>query len=395
MSPWTKVEDLKIRLKKEWDRGRLLAAALSGEALFPLRMVLKRPTSQELFNRYEDVKNWIGGLVRHSKPEKGKGYDLEWLEVNHRQFGKNRIPLAAVFEREADALWFIGKQQEADSFRSFYPIVLESFPGARPWLEKTPLKTLDCAALWPRLQAVLKWLQAHPRPNIYIRQMEIAGVDTKFIEQHKKLLGELLDLVLPPGAIDECARGVSCFEQRYGFLSKPPQIRFRILDPSLYVHGLSDLQIPADDFSTIDLPVQRVFIAENDINGLSFPDMGKSMVVFGLGYGLDLLANAAWLCSKEIHYWGDIDTHGFAMLDQLRHYFPPAQSLLMDRTTLMDHHMLWGREEAPTSRELTRLDSAERKLYDDLRNNRLAEALRLEQERVSYTHLKAALKLLE
>jgi hypothetical protein len=66
----------------------------------------------------------------------------------------------------------------------------------------------------------------------------------------------------------------------------------------------------------------------------------------------------------------------------------------MNRATLMDHHMLWGREEAPTNRELTRLDPAEHELYDDLRNNRLAEALRLEQEQVSYTHLKAALKLL-
>jgi hypothetical protein len=394
VSPWTSTKDLKILLKKEWDRGRLLAAALNGETVFPLRTVLKRPSSQELLDRYDDVKNWIGDLVRQSKSTKGKGYDLEWREVNHRQFGKHRIPIAAVFEQETDALWFIGKQQEADSFRSFFPTVLDSFPGARPWLEKTPLKALDYVALWPRLQAVLKWLQAHPRPNIYIRQMEIAGVDTKFIEQQKKLFGALLDLVLPPGAIDECARGVSCFEQRYGFLSKPPQIRFRILDPSLQVHGLTDLQIPADDFCRIDLPVQRVFIAENDINGLSFPDMGKSIVVFGLGYGLDLLAKAGWLCSKEIHYWGDIDTHGFAMLDQLRHYFPQARSLLMDRNTLMDHFMLWGREEAPTNRELTRLDSIEHELYEDLRNNRLAEALRLEQERVSYTHLKAALKFL-
>jgi hypothetical protein len=130
--------------------------------------------------------------------------------------------------------------------------------------------------------------------------MEIAGVDTKFIEQHRKLLSALLDLVLLPEAIDECARGVACFEQRYGFLSKRQQIRFRILDPSLHVHGLSDLQIPADDFSKLDLTVQRVFVAENDINGLSFPDMGKSMVVFGLGYGLDLLSKDGCTARRSI-----------------------------------------------------------------------------------------------
>ena len=395
MSPWTSVKDLKSRLQKEWERGRLLAALLTGETLFPLRVPLKHPSSLELFDQYEGVKGWIGELVQNSRRERGKGYDLEWLEVNHRQFGKNRIPVAAVFEKEKDALWFIGKRQEANSFRLFFQRALDSFPGVRPWLEKNPLKALEIIVLWPRLEVVLRWLQTHPRPNIYIRQMEIAGVDTKFIEQHKKLLGALLDLVLPPGAIDERARGVAGFEQRYGFLSKPPQIRLRVLDPSLYIRGLSDLQIPADDFSRLDLPVQRVFIAENDINGLSFPDMGKSMVVFGLGYGLDLLSKAGWLRGKEIFYWSDIDTHGFAMLDQLRHCFPQARSLLMDRTTLMDHRMLWGREQTPTNRELTRLDPAEHELYEDLRNNRLAEALRLEQERVTYTHLRAALRLLE
>ncbi len=40
----------------------------------------------------------------------GRTYDLEWREVNHRQLGRNRLPVAAVFERPADALGFIGKQ---------------------------------------------------------------------------------------------------------------------------------------------------------------------------------------------------------------------------------------------------------------------------------------------
>lgn len=65
--------------------------------------------------------------------------------------------------------------------------------------------------------------------------------------------------------------------------------------------------------------------------------MPRAMVIFGAGYGFDNLAEARWLGMLEIHYWGDIDTHGFAILNQLRKYFPHAQSLLMDRETLLAH----------------------------------------------------------
>ena len=30
----------------------------------------------------------------------------------------------------------------------------------------------------------------------------------------------------------------------------------------------------------------------------------------------------AWLLEKEIYYWGDIDTHGFAIFNQLRGFLP-------------------------------------------------------------------------
>ncbi len=36
------------------------------------------------------------------------------------------------------------------------------------------------------------------------------------------------------------------------------------------------------------------------------------------------LAEASWLKERDLFYWGDIDTHGFAILDQLRGHFPHA-----------------------------------------------------------------------
>lgn len=90
-------------------------------------------------------------------------------------------------------------------------------------------------------------------------------------------------------------------------------------------------------------------------------------------------------------YWGDIDTHGFAILDQLRARFPSARSLLMDRETMLRHKALRGKEDRPTSRDLPRLRPREAALYDDLRFNRLGSDVRLEQERIGFRWVVEAL----
>jgi hypothetical protein len=122
-------------------------------------------------------------------------------------------------------------------------------------------------------------------------------------------------------------------------------------------------------------------------NFLAFPAVAESIVVFGAGYGWEALARAEWLHRCQLHYWGDIDTHGFAILDQLRGYFPGAVSFLMDRETLLAHRPHWGEEPDPARHDLSRLTTEEAAVYDDLRLDRHQPKLRLEQERVGYRWL--------
>jgi hypothetical protein len=107
---------------------------------------------------------------------------------------------------------------------------------------------------------------------------------------------------------------------------------------------------------------------------------------------LDLLSDVAWLKDREIHYWGDIDTHGFAMLDRLRAMLPAARSLLMDRETLLAHRTLWVQEAVPHIGPLLRLTNAERSLFEDLQYGRFGEQVRLEQERIPFNQLKDAVE---
>jgi len=63
----------------------------------------------------------------------------------------------------------------------------------------------------------------------------------------------------------------------------------------------------------------------------------------------------------------------------------------MDRQTFLAHQSLWGEEPLPQQRELQHLTSAEQMLYDDLRTNRLGNNLRLEQEKIAFNQVQAAI----
>jgi len=388
LSDWTEVIDIRKKLERKWEKGDFLSARLKKESLVR-RIPLKKPGTKDWVEKYDATRRWIDALVAAGKKN---AFEIEFQEIVHRQLGRNRFPQAVVFDSDESLFKFIGKLGSVYRFDVLSELILGDFPELKPWLEKRPLVALENDNNWPRLLAVLAFLKQTFRPGIYVRQLEVAEVDTKFIEKHKKLLSELLDMVLPEDAIDWGAAGVKKFEQRYGFLSKPAQVRFRVLDPQHYISGLSDLQVPVAHFSNLNLNVDRVFITENEINGLAFPDVKGAIIIFGLGFGLDRLANIEWLNTKTLYYWGDIDTHGYVMLDQLRNYFPNVSSFLMDKETLMTHRSQWGKEERPSKRELHRLRDKEQEVYNLLVNDSLTERLRLEQEKISYDSIRTVLK---
>jgi hypothetical protein len=391
---WTRPPDLADQVARSWAQGRILAAKVSGTPLFPLRLRLRRPDTRALGERFEQVRSWIRELEEGSRSKRGFGYDIEWIDINHRQLGRNRIPDGISVPTEGDALRLIGKDREARRFHERARSTLAAFPSLAEWVARRPLTLLDHAADWDRILAVLAWFRDHPRSGLYLRQLDIPGVDTKFIEGRRGLLAELLDRVLSEQPGEPRAASPGSFEQRFGLRTKSPLVRFRLLDDRLAVHGWTDICVPAEQFATLALPVQRVFITENEVNGLAFPEIPHGLVVFGLGYGLDLLAGIAWLKDRNIHYWGDIDTHGFVMLDRLRTAFPNVRSLLMDRETLLIHRSLWVDEAVPHDAPLDRLTDVERALFDDLRSNRIGERVRLEQERISFGWLQQALQSL-
>ncbi|MCB5195256.1 DUF3322 domain-containing protein [Deefgea salmonis] len=376
---WTGEREIKNQLQKMWDKGAILAAIVSRESLFPLRIALKSPSSSELSTAFAAVQDWIAHWHAVRKIR------VEMRDVQHRVIGSNQVPVAVWIDSQADALALIGKAPDAGRFQSILAITPLTL---RPWLHKRPLKALALVADWPQLLSIVAWLDLHPRPQIYLRQMDLPGVHSKLIEAHRAVLAELFDLQLSPAVIDDSAHGVAGFCQRYGFLDKPLRVRYRVPSGTLFEQ---DVMLTAAAFAALELDVDYVFITENEINFLAFPALARSAVILGAGYGFEMLADARWLQQKALYYWGDIDSHGFAILDQLRLRFPSVRSLLMNEPTLFRYQALWGHEPVPVRHDLPRLDAAETKVFNLLRDETLGANVRLEQEKIAYADLLAAL----
>ena len=387
-------EEIRKKLLAHWTSRRFLKAELAGEPFFPLIVPFRKPQGRELAENFESIRVWLCALKKGSRPELGYGYDIDFTTINHRQLGPQQLPERITVPDRENFLRLINRETQYRQFRNDLALVEEEQPDLLPFFRRQPGKLLKHAGCWPQLLAVSAYFLAHPRPNRYLRELDIPGVDSKFIEQHRAIMAELLDQLLPVSAIDQESTGLTRhgFERRYFLKYEEPLIRFRILDPSLCpMPGLDDISTPLSRFSRLEPNWTRVFITENKTNGLSFPPCPGSIVVFGLGYGIHQLKDTAWLSDMDIRYWGDIDSHGFAILSRLRGLFPRTRSFLMDRATLFSHRHLWGMEAENQHclDDLTHLKPEEQTLYNDLRDNRFGRNIRLEQERIRFADLLA------
>jgi hypothetical protein len=229
-----------------------------------------------------------------------------------------------------------------------------------------------------RLELLLAWLVEHPASNLYPRQIPLPGMDTKWLEPRMPLVSALL----------ECLQG-SEQSPNCGLKPLPHIVRFRILDPALRssVGQLGDIGVPVGDLAALSLPVSQVYIVENLQTGLSFEDSSGAVVFMGLGRGACALAQVPWVASAECIYWGDIDTHGLAILSSLRAVLPRIVSVLMDEPTLLRYRDLWVEEpEQYSSISLSFLAASEQAVYDGLKRQRWGRNVRLEQERIAWNH---------
>ena len=218
------------------------------------------------------------------------------------------------------------------------------------------------------------WLDEQRGSQMYLREISAPGVDTKFAERYRPVLASML-------GVSATASG---FRAELGLRSKPGRVRFRPAPTLGQPTVMTELAVRSEDLPQLQLRPRVAIIVENEISYLSVDVPDDGIVFWGRGFDVDSVGRLSWLADADVIYWGDIDTHGFAILDRLRAWLPQARSVLMDRETLLAHRDRWVTEDRPARSALTRLTADERDLYAELVEDGLGERVRLEQERIDW-----------
>lgn len=387
---WTTPDDLMATLRRRWASGQYLRAHARGEPWETVSLPVRGPTAEDVLRDSAAVVAWMDTLHRAAVDRRGRErFTIECRTVRNRVLGENFVPARihiGSLEKLADLLGTVADIERLDAALE---ATRRELPGAAAWVANHSSEVLAHRDAWPRLLATARWIVDHDQATLDLRHLDVPDVDTKFVERNRKVLGRLLDEVLPINRIDPTAND---FARRYGFRPRPRYVRIRLLTP---VPGLpaqlTELDLRTDELRELVLPITIVFVVENQASYLAFPEVPEAIVVFGEGFAVTTLELVPWFAEKEVVYWGDIDTHGFAILDRLRERVPGARSILMDYTTLLAHRDQLTSEPSPTNAILHHLTVEESDLYRDLVEDRYGSAVRLEQERVRFGLLRDAL----
>lgn len=390
-SDWSRVDDIVNTLRKRWERGSYLRSHALGEPWQLITIPVRAPTAADLADRFDAVIQWNDRFRRDSSTGSGRPrFSIEYRTISGRGLGTNQVPARVRIETLEQLCSLLGTQHDLRTLDALIELTAREAPALSSWLKTHPLLALAHRDQWPQILATVNWIASHDTSTMYLRHIDVVGVDTKFIERHHQLLGQLLTVVLPPSRIDTSKTG---FAVRYGFRPKPGYTRFRLLSPiPAFPRAITELRLRTEELAGLDLGVSRVFVVENEASYLAFPSVPDSIVLFGEGFQSTTLEAIPWLASKELVYWGDIDTHGLSILNQLRARLPHVASILMDHDTLLTHRDQFVSEPSPTTAPQPHLTEAEQALYRDLIEDRFGQAIRLEQERIRFSALREALQ---
>ena len=379
-SRWTETDDVRDTVRRRWVDGSLLRAFALDEAFPVIDVPLRHPSSSDLAEHYDAARRWADAVIRGSRD--GGAFTVQWGRIGGRISGTTKVPVRAIVSTFDQAWHLLGAADAAAAFRR---AVEESRDDAAPreWALAHPHAALALAAEWAPLRAAYRWLDTHRDSGLYIRQVDAPGVDTKFIERHRTALGQMLGV---PASASGFTRGLC-------LAAKPQTVRLRFDAHALgFPAALSEASLRVEELRQLPARPSVALIVENEITYLSVPVPDDGVVLWGKGYDADQPASLEWLADAPVLYWGDLDTHGFGILNRVRAWLPHTESVLMDRQTLLAHRDRWGAESTPTNAALTRLDAAEHALYDDLVTDRLGSAVRLEQERIGWDWALARLR---
>ncbi len=363
-----------IREKASRLYGKAIAAWLADESFFPRRVPVDLKVPTDLAQAVAAVQR----LRQHSKEQRRDGYRIEWESRRSRSHGQNDFPKAIVLDSMNDLCGLIGASPTWTLLQTQVATLRLRLPSLDRWLREPGnwRKLLEVDDALDGLVSLTRYFVAHPRPGVFARQIPVAS--SKLLENHKSLLGDWLDRLLPAEAIDP-RYDATQFEARYGLRYARPHFLVRSLDRAMGQRiGLpfDECSLPAETLSRLEIGDADVYIVENKISVLTMPQRPNSLVLGGLGNGVTQLVEIAWLHDRSVYYWGDFDAAGFEILSRLRGLLPDVRSWRMNTETLTRYRALATHITKIDPRTGLHLTDDERAGYEFVCQN----GLRIEQE---------------
>lgn len=358
---------------------------LVGSGDWPIALSLGAPTEAEVMADLPAVQSWSQAWRQW--------FGLGVVEFEPRKWarlGSQDLPARLVLRRPGEVAALCGQDKRWARAVARREALLGVWPGLVTDLRLG--RYFDVLADYAdsdfeRLVAVVRWLEANAESNLYIRQLPVIGVDTKWLEKRQSLVSELLCLVTGSEKAGD-------FFHVTGLKRLPHRLRLLVLCPELRrsVGGLRDFEAPIEDIAQLGLAPKRILVVENHACATALADMQGCVVFAGLGKAVGVLGRVSWAQGVSALYWGDIDTHGLVILNSARAALPGLQSVLMDVATLLEFKEFAVYETVQASESgLEHLTAEEVELLEGLRSGRWGVKPRIEQERLPWAVVDVAL----
>lgn len=381
---------------------------LDGHGVWPLQVPLGRPTQKMALARPDAVKTWSSawGAWRDTHSTNGAGATgpaLLTTTVAWSSVGPQTLPEALSFPSPASVAEHCGEGAKWRRIVHRRELMLERWPalavsGFGPHYES--LGSYD-EHDFSRLLDLLDWFIANPKSGLYLRQLPVTGIDTKWVDRRRKgIVADLLKRITRPSSIpaelpdDEAGSEEAKLEEMgsdfyevCGLRRPATRLRMIVLCPALreQLGGLRDVESTIEDLAQLKLKPEQLLVVENRDTGLCLPDVPGVIAIIKLGNSVPLIQQLPWLNQVPVVYWGDIDTYGYSILALARKTLGPVRSVLMDEATLTAHlDRLVAEGEQAKGVERSLLNEAEKQVYEGLIAGTWGASRRLEQERLEW-----------
>lgn len=406
----TALQEIKRQAQKQFPAFiKYITEGLNG-ALVQNKRMFPMPVRVNFSKEAEDPKQkseLLAEIYEHSKNVTGSGYSLEIELINTRSKGDRKVLKRICFNTEDDYLAFligggteVKQGYETEGFNEAIFAIIQSGLFEEDALADWALKHIvqlgycyDDPRFWQKACAVAAWLTDNPSSNLYIRQIPLSpSISSKFIEDNKNIIHSLI--TREPIKIS--------FEADHGLLGKQTTVRFRSLckEVSLKLGSIApkELTLSIEDFCTFSKSgliskLKNIFIVENEMVYLTFPEYKNSICILAQGYSANVLKLCDWLKDFELYYFGSCNENSFDVLSSLRSFFEKIKSFCMNKTVIEDHSQYLQKGAVLHSQSIPNdLTYEENQTFLLLRDNPLKNEL--DQENISIEYIQKALEQL-